>query len=495
MRRKFITNLLFLVSLNFLIKPYWVLRIDVEVQNQVGTPEYGFYLAIFNFAFLFQILLDMGITSFNNRNISQNTHLLKKHFSSIIVLRFLFSVGYMAFILLVGWMIGYDERQMGMLVIVGINQFLLTLLLYLRSNITALLMFKTDSIISVMDRLLMILICTVLLNDWLGYGTFKIEWFVYSQTIAYVLTAFVAFFVVLRKAGFIRYQWNTAFFVTIIKKSFPFALLAFFMGMYNRLDAVFIERLLGDNGDLQAGIYGSAFRLLDVANNMSGLLFAALLLPLFSKMLKEKSDVSSLVQLAFTLLFIVSVTAAIVSLFYGENIMPLLYKIHEQESTAAYLLRMKETAQVFRILMFVYIATSTTYVFGTLLTANGSLRTLNKVAFFGMLISIVLNLSLIPLWNATGSAYASLSAQMTTAILQVFIAFRITGIKIAPSYWLRLGLFTILVGVATFAFSYIDIEWFYSLIASLAFAVILSIVLNLLQLKDFLRMVFEKKAV
>ena len=163
MRRKFITNLLLLLSLNFLIKPFWVFGIDRTVQNVVGPSEYGFYFAIFNFAFILQIILDMGITNFNNRNIAQNNQLLTKHFSGIIILRFLFSLIYIILIMGIGWLIGYDQRQLFLLFIIGINQFLLSLILYLRSNISALLLFKIDSFLSVLDRLFMILICSVLL--------------------------------------------------------------------------------------------------------------------------------------------------------------------------------------------------------------------------------------------------------------------------------------------------------------------------------------------
>ena len=70
-------------------EPFWILGIEVAVQNAVGTEQYGFYYAIFNFSFLLNILLDFGITNFNNKNISQNNHLLSKHLSSIILLRLL----------------------------------------------------------------------------------------------------------------------------------------------------------------------------------------------------------------------------------------------------------------------------------------------------------------------------------------------------------------------------------------------------------------------
>jgi len=92
MQRKFITNLALVLALNLLIKPFWILGIDRAVQNAVGTEQYGFYYSIFGFSFLLNILLDLGITNFNNKNISQNNHLLSKHFASIVLLRILLTV-------------------------------------------------------------------------------------------------------------------------------------------------------------------------------------------------------------------------------------------------------------------------------------------------------------------------------------------------------------------------------------------------------------------
>jgi len=86
MQRKFLRNLALVLVLNLLIKPFWIFGIDRTVQNTVGAEEYGFYFAVFNFSFLFYILLDFGITTFNNKNIAQNNHLLGKHFSNIIAL-------------------------------------------------------------------------------------------------------------------------------------------------------------------------------------------------------------------------------------------------------------------------------------------------------------------------------------------------------------------------------------------------------------------------
>ena len=493
MRRKFITNLILIVFLNFLIKPFWVFGIDRTVQNVVGPSEYGFYFTILSFAFLFQILLDWGISNYNNRNIAQNNHLLSKHFSSIIILRFLFAVVYMAVILIVGYLIGYNDRQLYLLTIIGFNQFLLSLVLYLRSNISALLLFRIDSFLSILDRLILIIICSILLWGNVTDEKFKIEWFVYSQTIAYGLTVLIAGGIVLSKTHFHRLNWNTPFFIMIIKQSFPYFILILFMGMYSRIDSVLIERLLPIDGELQSGIYAMAFRLLDVANNMSGYLFAVLLLPIFSKMIKERENLSQILKLSFTLLFLLSTTVAVSSLFFGADIMSLLYHQHDTESLASYNIRIAESSRIFMTMMWVYVATSTTYIFGTLLTANGSLRVLNIMAFIGMLISLVLNIYLIPEFKAMGSAYASLAAQMVTAIIQIYLAFKILDIRFELSYLFRLVVFVAGLFAFNWLTTYLPYEWIIRISISIALILMSSFALRLLNLKAFISIIKYEK--
>jgi O-antigen/teichoic acid export membrane protein len=235
---------------------------------------------------LLNILLDVGITSFNNKNIAQHNFLLKKHFANIVGLKFLLASVYAIFSLTAAAIIGYNNVQIHLLIFLIFNQFLISFTLYLRSNISALHLFKTDSIVSVLDRSIMILICTVLLFTDYFRSNFSIAWFVYAQTAAYLLTTIITFFIVLKKSGRISVRFNPKFYTVFLRKSYPYALLILLMGFYNRIDAVMLERLLPENlGKEQAGIYAQAFRLLD-AVSMFGVLVAGLLLPIFAKMLK-----------------------------------------------------------------------------------------------------------------------------------------------------------------------------------------------------------------
>jgi O-antigen/teichoic acid export membrane protein len=476
MHRKFLTNLGLMLFVNILIKPFWILGIDRSVQNVVGPVDYGFYYAVFNFSFLFNILLDFGITNFNNRNISQNNHLLNKHFSGIVVIKFILAAIYMLVTLTAGFIWGYDSHQMFLLVILGLNQFMISFILYLRSNISGLLHFKTDSFISVLDRLLMILICSVLLWGNLTSTPFRIEWFVYSQSAAYLLTALVAVVVVGKKASFIKLKWDKLFFLLIIKKSFPFAILGLLMTFYNRIDSVMMERLLpGDLGDRQTGIYAMAYRLLD-ASNMIAYLFAVLLLPMFARMIKLGESVQGILKLAFTLLFTLSVVVATASFFYSYEIMDLLYDHHVNDASF-----------VFRLLMIDFVAVSTTYVFGTLLTANGNLKIMNILAAAGMVINIVLNLFLIPRYMAQGAAVASLVTQFIIAFVQVIIVVRTFRFITNMRYLVKLIGFVSGVMILSYLSRLMPFDWKVSFVALLLVSALLVFILRLLNIRSLFK--------
>jgi O-antigen/teichoic acid export membrane protein len=485
MQKKFLTNLGILLFLNLLVKPFWVLGIDRSVQNAVGAEDFGFYFAVLNFSFLFNILLDLGVTNFNNRNIAQHAHLLNKHFSSILILKILLGIVYVLFTFVIGWIIGYSSKQFTLLGWVVLNQFLLSFILYLRSNISGLLLFKTDSFLSVLDRLLMIIFCAVLLWGNVTEQSFRIEWFVYAQTAAYALTFLTALFIVIQKSAFRRLHWNVPLLLLILKKSAPFALLVLLSVQFYRIDTVIIERVLpGETGDQQAGVYAQAYRLLD-AVNMIAFLFSILLLPLFSRMIKLKQEVVDLVRLSFSMLFTISSVVAIGSFFYSREIMELLYPIHTQETLPEYTLRINQSGTIYGILMFGLIAMAINYVFGTLLTANGNLKALNIFAGVAVVLSLVINLVLVPRIMATGSAYASLSANGFLCIAQVIFAIHIFKFKTNWRYLTALILFVAAIGLAGYFSKQISSNWILNLGIWGGASILLSFVLRLLNIREF----------
>lgn len=494
MQKKFLVNLALSLFLNLLVKPFWIFGIDRTVQNTVGLVDYGFYLNIFNFAFLFNILLDLGITNFNNRNIAQHVQLLNKHFSGLVVLKFLLSFVYVAVTFAIALILGYRGDQLIMLAWVGFNQFLLSFILYFRSNISGLLMFVTDSIISVLDRVLMILICAVLLWGNVTGGEFRIEWFVYAQTVAYLATLVIAAAIVIRKAKFRKLTWSRPFFLVILKKSLPFAILVLLMSVYNRVDTVFIERLVGgEEGDRQVGIYAHAFRLLDALNQFAWL-FAVLLLPIYSRMIRLKQDVARMTRLPYALLITAAIIVSVGSYFFRSEIMEWLYPRDDFQSAADFAIQHQQSSTVFGILMFGFIGSTTMYVYSTLLTANGSLKQLNMIALCGIAVNFLVNFLLIPRMQATGAAIASLCTQLFTAGAYMIMATREFRFKTDIGFISRILLFALIIIGLNLLVRQFTFDWKMSFVIMLAAGFMAAFLLRLINFPEMWRLVKERSA-
>ena len=482
MQRKFVTNLALVLALNLLIKPFWVLFIDRDVQNAVGTEQYGFYYAIFNFSFLLNILLDLGITSFNNKNIAQNNHLLSKHFSSIVLLRILLAGLFSIVTLLGGLIIGYTDDMMKMLIAVMFNQILISFILYLRSNLAGLHLFKTDSIISVMDRLIMTVICGFLLLTHKEKGSFDIRWFVYAQTAAYFITALITLMIVIDKAKLKRLAWRWPFFMMILKKSYPYAVLVLMMTFYSYIGSVMIERMLPFRvGANQAGIYASANRLLDAAN-MIAFLFAGLLLPIFARMIKLKHNVEPMVQLSYSLLVIPAIIVSICCYFFSFQLMQQMYGVPNA----------LESSPVFKVLMCCFVPISSVYIFGTLLTANGNLKQLNLMASTGMAMNIILNIILIPRFQAWGAALSSITTQMLMALAQVLMAQKIFQFRKNSQLLFSTGALILSAIAINMIVSSLHMNWMIRFIIAAAGCFAVAFALRLISIKNLFRILREE---
>jgi O-antigen/teichoic acid export membrane protein len=477
LKKRFLTNLALLIILNLLIKPFWFFGIEVGVQNTVGEEVYGFYFSLFNFTFILNILLDLGINNFNNRAISRDHGLIKDYLAAIVPLKIILSVVYALAVLLAGKIIGYSEEQFRMLWILIMNQFLASFILYLRTNISGLQYFRTDSLLSVMDRSLMILFTGLLLWGNITEQPFRIEWFVYAQTLSYILTLITVASIVRYRSGSFMQRINLKRSLQILRMSYPFALLILLMSLFNRLDSVMLERLL-ENGKEEAGIYAQSFRIFDAASQFS-LLFAMLLLPMFSRMIKLGQNVNDLVRMALPLLMAAGLSLAITGNYYRVEIIDLMYT-----SPAPY------SSTIFGILMVGFLFVSTSYIYGTLLTANNNLKHLNILAGITVVINVSLNLILIPHHHAVGAAISSLISQAFYAVSQLILARRILKVPVNADILIRLAGF-LLLNLGTGYLTLLLPGWIPGFLILLGSCVATSLLLGLIRPRDLLSILRE----
>jgi O-antigen/teichoic acid export membrane protein len=179
--------------------------------------------------------------------------------------------------------------------------------------------------------------------------------------------------------------------------------------------------------------------------------------------------------------------------FYSQDIMQLMYNPEEAETEAAYLVRIGQYAKVFPILMGSFFCLSTTYVFGTLLTANGSLKQLNLVAAAGVVINILLNLIVIPRFQSVGAACTSLCVQTVTAFAQYLLCEKIFKLRLGWRYWIHLVAFMGSVMLCTWLTRMIHVNWIVSFGIGFVINVGLIFVTRLLSLKEITSLVLPSE--
>ena len=486
MKKKFLSNLILVLVLNIVIKPFYILGIDAEIlkiteQNSPGS--YGTYFSLLSLAFIFNIILDMGVNNFNTRNIAQNNQLLQKHFSKIFSLKLILSIFYISVLFIVGLIFNFSFQEMKWLIIIGFNQILVALILFIRSNMSALLLFKKDSVLSVTDRLILIFFCGYFIWSIGDDSIITIDFFILSQTIAYLITLIAGFLLLVKHSKFPKLKWDQLFFKMIVKKSLPYALLIFLMSVYYYSDVVMVERI---RGNIEVANYAHGYRFF-MAFNMLGYLFAGLLLPIFSKLIKEKKSVVPVSWLSFKLIYFFALVICVTVWTYKVEIIHWRYEIN-----GSLLLHSSET---FGWLIISFIAVSCNYIFGTLLTAKGSMKQLNILAVFGILINISLNLLLIPDKGSSGAAFASAFTQFFILAFQIALCYKIFNFKSSLLSIIQISSFSLLFIILVYTIeNNLNINWLEKIVLNIIGGGIIGLFLKVINWKQFYNLIKHDKS-
>jgi O-antigen/teichoic acid export membrane protein len=408
LKKEFLINVILLISINFLVKLSYLFLIEVNVQNAIGPAEYGLFLAFFNLTYLFHFINDPGIHAYNITHIAageneQSGLKLAKNLPLILGTKFVFAFIYLIIIAVVAFVLRYDQVLFPLILLVGFNHILSSIFLYLRSNFSAIGLYRVESFLSSLDKLLMLFF----IGYFLLSKQISLFHFIFGQTLAFVVAILVSIILLRRRSRFTFPKFSWTFTVDLLKKSMPFAIILLLMASYNRMDGVMLERILPE-GPYQAGVYAASFRYMEAAN-MVVYLIAGLLLPMFASS-KEHNVVIQLTDLGIRIIAVIAVTVAVNIIIFRSFWMS-IYTVEDGQYN---------TLIVYHMLSFVCIAIS--YVYGTLITAKARLKMFNLLLLSGVIINFTLNIYLIPRSYSIGAAQATFITQMIMTIGQFALA-------------------------------------------------------------------------
>lgn len=447
---RFYSSLGLLIVLNAVVKPLWIFAIDRQVQVEVGAAEYGTYFSIFNLSIVLSFLLDWGLTNFFNRRLSISTENFSRDAGSLIFLRLLAAMVYAIVICSIAYFSGVQRWDI--LISVIVVQVLTSMFVFFRAIITSQQWFSVDAWLSVLDKLLMIILCGSLLYLPSLAGTINIDRFLMIQIICTATANIITIIILYRRKFFFAFThlWPEKY---VLKTALPFAMILLLMSFHSRIDGFLLERLSSAE---EAGKYAASYRLLDAANTV-GYLFASFLLPFISKNWSEKKDISSVALRVRHILLLMSIGVVCITLFFTPWLQELLYHTRDE----GYI-------EVMRWCLPALFGYSLVQVYGTILTATGRVRQFSFIMLASVLANLVLNIFLIPTYGAVGSCIAALVSQLMAGVLTMTLV----RSKISIQFDIRSWIVYIFIAAVLSLFLYLAISvnlnaWFTIILSAL----------------------------
>jgi O-antigen/teichoic acid export membrane protein len=410
--KRFFGNISFVVLLNLLVKPGWVL-VEGLVQNQLGHATFGLIGALSALTLVVAALSDLGLTPYAVQRVAAEPSFMAETFPTLLPLRGALNFVALAAMLVVGWVLGYRGAELVLLAAVGAALLLAQYGQFLRGTLQAHQKFNTDAVLSVVEKFL--LLGAVLLLIPFGLTMPR---YVGARLGAAAFTTVLLYGLMTRFFGRVRYRWQGPVARNALRASLPFALMTLLYGMNERIDMVMLERLASPT---EAGYYAGAYRWVDAV-----MMYAWTVLPLFfAKFASVPRDAAAQRQLlmfgqrvlTLPLLFVVAFV-----LFRGEVMFWQL-----SDSSPAEVARM---AWCLKILFVNVLVHAFFAIYSTLLTSTTHERAVSWLVALSITLNIGLNLVFLPRYGAVAAAVDTLVCAVAVSVGYLVLVTRRTEVGV-----------------------------------------------------------------
>ena len=155
--QKFFAHLSWIILLNLLIKPAYLLVIDAKIQDALGPEIWGSYFPLLSLSILLNIFLDAGLTNHMTRTVSQRPSEINGLHRAGWRTKLALIPLYLAVLMALGYGLGYRGHALVWLLWIGGNQALLSAVLYVRTALQGSGDHVADAWVSISDRALLLI--------------------------------------------------------------------------------------------------------------------------------------------------------------------------------------------------------------------------------------------------------------------------------------------------------------------------------------------------
>ncbi|MDP2944436.1 MAG: flippase [bacterium] len=407
----------------------------------VGPASLGKYYLAISFTTIFAILIDLGFTNVLTREIAKDSSKAERWLGNIMTLKIPLAILVLAAVFIMINVLGYDSLTKTLVYISAISMVLDSFTTTFFGVIRGFHNLKYESISSVVFQLIVLIV---------GYSSLLLGGGLVPAMAALALASIYNFsyaFVIVRQRLklAIRVLYEKPFIKEILIISWPFATYAILQRLYTYFDSVLLSVLAGD---IQVGLYQVAFKIIFALQFLPAAFIASLYPAMSAYWHGNRDQLLISFERAMNYLIIVSLPI-IVGVIVLANKIILLFKSGYDGAVLPLQISIIS-------LLFIFL----NFPIGSLLNACDAQRKNTRNMALVAAISILMNLALIPYWQAVGASITVLATNLLMFILGILsvkkiIAYRLR--KNLKTFWKVMAASIIMGLIIWFGQAYLNI--------------------------------------
>lgn len=404
------TSVLFIATIIGYILGFFVFA---YTSRYLGAEGFGVISIALSLAAIFGIIIDLGLNTLTVREVARNKDLADKYISNTLLIKIILSILTFGLIILSTKIIGYSEQVSYVIYIITFSTIFAAFTGIFNAIFQAYEKLEYQSIGTVLNAVLMFI--GVLIAIYLNLDIFAIA-FVYFISSLVVLVYDILVYswkFVLPK---IDIDWS--FWSPTIKDSLPFAVTGIFTMIYYWIDSVILSVMVGNE---VVGWYNAAYRIIAIFASLYAVYMVSIFPVLSGFYETSKNSIKIAYERSFKYMLMINIPIAIFITFLADKIIFIICGPGYVPSVIA-----------LQILIW-----SVIFMFINTLSLNllGSVNmqvVVTKIAAFGAIFNIVLNIVLIPEFSYIGSAVATVLTELLMLPVFFHVLRKTEYIDIAP---------------------------------------------------------------
>ncbi|MCX6779233.1 MAG: flippase [Candidatus Magasanikbacteria bacterium] len=381
----------------------------------IGVEKVGLYVTALSFSSLFSVFADLGLTQVLIREGARDKEKLSKILSHTIIIKLFLTLAAYVILNLLVYLMGYQEELRQLVWISGILMILDALTLSFYGVLRSLENLRYEAIGVIVGQIIIVLFGLLVI-------LFKLPvvFLLISLGAGSLFNLIFSFIVAYKKGIKIVFVWQKDLAWLLTKLTLPFALAGVFTKVYSYIDSVLLSYLAGTKN---VGFYSIPNKVV-FAFQFIPMAFAASLYPAMSKyFMTDKEKLKWAFEKAFLYLMMISAPLAVGVFIISDIFINSIYGSAYTPSIPA-----------LRILVFGLIFAFLDFPVGSLLNACNKQNIQTGAMGLVMVLNIILNLILIPVWGINGAAFSAVIGNLSLLLIGIFWVPKIIG-RFDFSFW------------------------------------------------------------